>query len=253
MKVLILCLLIFFVSCGHLKSSAPSEGRKTYNYTDVSGKFTLSREFKLEKQKLISRSQLSGHGAKVLEKSVTVSHLGSIKVKKGTRVTTLRPEASEFTVWFEGKKYFSSMRINPKSKSMKVILESPETKWNGTTEVPFPRGKYFCFYSQLPECIYHNHLLVRAYEQKKSQDFFVIWDSYPYVQEQLTNVGANLFSAASVKFEDEDKKSFKVVVELDEQVIHYDFSKSYDMIRMSWIAQGITILPPGEEVSNDVE
>ncbi|MGE3610794.1 MAG: hypothetical protein AB7I27_14475 [Bacteriovoracaceae bacterium] len=245
-------ILIFLVcACSSVKN-APLEGVKNYNYADVSGNYTLKREFKLEKNKLVSRVQLSA-GAKILEKSVVVSQLGSIKIKNKKRIRTLRPEASEFTVWLEGKRYFSSMRINPKNKSMSVRLESPEERWNGKSEVPFPKAKYFCFYSQLPECLYHNSLAVQAYEQKNDQRFYVIWDSFPFIQEQLTNVGQNLFALGIVKFEGEDKKYLKFVVELDEQEIHFDFSKSFDLIRMSWVTQGITIVPEGEEIANDVE
>lgn len=253
----ILVLLLLAISCAHNgPSGSPQEGKKTYSYSDVTGSYQYIREFKNIKQKVISRGQLMSTNSgvkKVLEKSIVVSQLGSIKANK-TRIVTMRPQASEFTVWLEGKKYFSRMQINPKSKSMRLTLDSPEAKWQGTSEIPFPRGKYFCFYTQIPECLYHNYLLTRAFdEQKRKIDFYVVWDSFPYVQDQLTNVGKSLFASASLKFDGEIKKTFRYIVEVEGQVIIYLFSRNFDLLKISWIAQGISVVPPGEETDLEVE
>src|SRR5690606_20341591 len=124
---------------------------------DVSGSYLFSRDIKMVKKKVVTRNQLmqAGPSGKVLEKSIVVSQLGSIQ-EKNRRILTMRPYGSEFTVWLEGKKYSSRMQLNPRKKVMEVRLQSPNPKWQGLQEVPFPRGKYFCYYSQLPECLYHN-------------------------------------------------------------------------------------------------
>lgn len=252
MKLLFFVLLL--VSCSHSAfKGTPREGKTNYSFADVSGNYRLSREFKMIKQRLVSRSQIlsSASGSnKVLEKSITVSRLGSIASKK-SRLVTLRPEASEFSVWLEGKKYSSVMKINTKSKSMRVTLDSPEAKWKGSHEVPFPKGKYFCFYSQIPECLYRNYLLQRSFDEKnKKIDFFVVWDSYPFLQDQLTGVGKNLFAAATLKFDGEIKNNFRYIVEVEEQIILYHFSKALDLTKIAWIAQGITVAAPGEETNS---
>lgn len=251
MKVLFL--FFFLVSCAQqgIKGS-PREGKTGYSFTDIGGTFRLSRESKMIKQKLVNRNQLLelGSGNKVLEKSIMVSRLGSISHNKG-RLVTLRPEASEFTVWLEGKRYSSTMKINSKTRSMRVSLESPESKWQGSHEVPFPKGRFFCFYNQIPECLYRNSLLQNAYNTKnKKIEFFVVWDNYPFIQEQLTSVGKNLFAPATLKFDGEIKNNFRYIVEVEGQIILYHFSKSLDLVKMAWIAQGITIASPGEETSS---
>lgn len=232
----------------------PREGKTLFTLTDVEGSYRLQREFKEIKQKLVTRHQVlnkESSSSRVLEKSILVSKIGSIKGKKA-RLVTLRPEAADFAVWLEGKKYESKMRINPATKSMRVTLDSPETKWQGTSEVKFPKGKYFCFFNQLPECLYHNYLLIQASEKKKQRfDFFIVWDGYPYIQDQLNQVGRNLFSPATLKFDGVIKNHFRYIVEVEGQIILYQLTKSFDLVKISWIAQGITVVPPGEEIADD--
>lgn len=225
----------------------PREGKIVYNYNDVAGKFGFVREHKLLKNKLISRTQITNSG-KVLEKSILVSELGSVKQSK-KRLVTLRPKASEFTVWFEGKKYFSKTKLNIKDKSLTVQYDSPETGVRSES-VPFPKSRFFCYYSQIPECLYHNTLLTQAYDSKAAFDFYFIWESYPFNQEQFSHLGKNLFSKATLKYEGIDKNLLRFIVEVEGQIILYHFSKSFDLVKISWIAQGITVLPSGEDISS---
>lgn len=233
---------------------SPKQGKTTYSYVDVGGSFRFVRESKDIKKKLVTRGQLldtKGSSSRVLEKSINVSQVGSIK-SKDKRLLTVRPLASEFTVWLEGKKYTSRMKINTATKSMRVTLESPEAKWQGTSEIKFPQGKYFCFFNQIPECLYHNYLLNQAVENEgRTFGFYVVWDSWPFIQDQLTRVGKNLFAPASLKFDGEIKGQFRYIVEVEGQMVLYHFTKSFDLVKIAWIAQGITITPPGEEIVDD--
>ncbi len=253
----LLALLFLLSSCSsQLLTGEPIQGKTSYSYADVSGSYRLNRESRQIKQKLVTRNQLldtKGGSSKVLEKTIMVSQIGSIKAKK-TRILTVRPVASEFTVWLEGKKYHSRMQLNEKNKSMRLTLDSPETKWQGTSEIKFPKGKYFCFFSQIPECLYHNYHLPHAHENKnKRYDFYVVWDGYPYIQEQLTRVGQSLSAPATLKFDGEINGQFRYIVEVEGQMILYHFTRSYDLVKIAWIAQGITIVPPGEEIESDDE
>ncbi len=248
-------LLILFVGCSsHFFQGEPRLGKSTYSYVDESGSFNLIRESKLLDKKLVTRNQMvqkTGAGAKILEKSVLLSRLGSIKLKN-SRLLTVRPEASEYTVWIEGKKYFSKMNINPSQKSMTLTLDSPEPNWKGTSDISFPKGKYFCFFNQIPECLYHNYLLSNSKNaDNKKMDFFVIWDNYPFISDLLTAVGRKLFAPATVKFDGEINHLFRYIVEIENQVILYQFSRSFDLVKVAWISQGITIAPPGQEIAED--
>lgn len=248
-----LAFLFVVTGCSTFRGE-PKQGKTDYSYTDVGGTFKLIRESKTIQQKIVTRHQLlssTGSSAKVLEKTILVSQVGSVKARK-SRLLTVRPLASEFTVWLEGKKYTSRMKLNTKNKSMTVTLDSPEVKWQETSEVKFPKGQYFCFYNQIPECLYHNSLLVQASENRNNKyDFFMVWDGYPYIQDQLTRVGQRLFAPASIKFDGEIQGQFRYSVEVEGQLILYHFTRSFDLVKVAWIAQGITIVPPGEEVQDD--
>ncbi len=245
------------LSCTHKqKTSSIQNGIKIYSYNDISGKFNFSREIKNDNKKIITRTLLAvseGGNSKVLEKSITVTQIGTVKLKSG-RIPVSRPLASDFTVWLEGKKYQSSMRLNEKEKNLVVDLESPDPKWSGVSKYSFPKGNYFCFYSQIPDCLHQNSLLERALEKKnKKFPFIIVWDNFPFIQEQLNGVGQKPFSNGFLKFEELDKKTLKYSVEVDGQSVLYHFSRSFDLMRILWISQGITIVPPEEEINAEVE
>jgi hypothetical protein len=208
------------------------------------------------KKKLVTRTQIlvpSAGSDRVVEKSITVSQVGSVRDGK-SRALIVRPLASEFTVWLEGQKYSSKMQLDTVRKSMRVTLDSPDPKWKGQSFIPFPRGKQFCFFTQIPDCLYHNQILSRALEEKKqSFDFYVVWDNYPYVQDQLNNVGKNLFSHASVKYDGEPKGRIRYIIEVEDQVLIYQFSRNFELKSYSWISQGINMVVPGEEVKIEEE
>jgi hypothetical protein len=248
-------LLVFLVSCSsHMLNGGPRQGKTTYSYIDAGGRFSYQRDLKLLDKKVITRNQIldpKGSGTQLLEKSVMVSRVGSIKNTKA-RLLTVRPEASEYIVWLEGKRYVSRMQLNAKAKSLSIDLESPESRWQGKSDVGFPKGKYFCFFGQIPECLYHNFLLKNARIQENRRfDFYVIWESYPFVQDILTKVGKKLFAPATLKFDGEIKGLFRYIVEVEGQMVLYQFTKTFDLVKVAWISQGITIAPPGQEIAED--
>ena len=250
-------LILFLLSaCAHVLDTgvAPKEGLRTFKYVDASGTYVFTRENKLLKNRLITRTQISSQAGsqKLLEKSVMVTELGSVKGKDG-RLLVSRPFASDFTVWLEGKRYDSKFRLEPATKSMSVDLMSPEEKWKGKSSVLVPKGTLFCFFSQIPDCLYHNMLLTKTMERKgEDTSFYVVWDGYPFVQEQFSGAGTKLFAPAVLKYDGEHKSTLRYIVEVNGQSVLYHFSKSFDLVRMLWIAQGVSIIPPDEEMS-DVE
>ncbi len=252
-----LCFLtLLLVGCsGLVTGGSPKQGVRTFAYVDVSGKYSFVRETKLIKNRLVTRTQIlapQGSISKPLEKSVLVSQLGTIRDGR-KRTLIIRPIAAEFSVWLDGKRYDAKQRLDVKSKAMLLDLTSPEEKWKGKSSIPFPKDKQFCFFSQIPDCLYHNNFLARAkIDAKQSLGFYVIWDAFPFIQEQLAGVGSKLFSAASLKFEGQESNVLKYQLEVDGQTVLYHFSKSYDLVRMYWVAQGITVTPPGEE-QTDIE
>jgi hypothetical protein len=250
---LIVLALLSISGCASLRSnSVPVQGKKNYSYIDGSGQYLFSREVKLKKNKIIGRFLLKSTDGvqKTLEKSVAVSEVGSVKNKKG-RSLSVRPLASEFMVWLDGKQYESRTQLDIKSKSLIMDLKSPEAKWQGRLRSDFPKGRIFCYFSQLPECLHRAGLLDLAISgPRKKINFHVIWDGFPFIQDQLTGVGSQLFSMGELKYEKKTSDVYRFLVEVDGQTILYQFSKSFELIRMFWIAQGISIILPGEQMSD---
>jgi hypothetical protein len=246
-------ILFIFISCAtqrpELTQSIVSNNAKTYSYRDISGQFDFARELKLDKAKLASRVQVMSSAdqkEKLLEKTFAISSIGSVKTRRG-RAIAIRPEIAQHTVWLEGKKYFSQMKMNPRKRKIEVIMDSPEAKWKGVRELSIPKGRIFCFYSQLPECLVASGLLVTSQKFRNPVYFNLIWDSWPYHQEHFTGLSASAFIKSSVSLELKEKNVLKYVVEVNGQIINLHFSNDGSFIRMFWTTQGLSIMPPGEE------
>lgn len=227
---------------------------KSYAYRDVSGTFELSREVRLEKGKgkLATRVQIyssTSSGDKLLEKTFAISAIGSVQTRAG-RTLAIRPEHSQHTVWLEGKKYFSQLKLNPRTRKLEALLESPESRWNGRKDIAVPKGRVFCFYSQLPECLVAANMLAQAKASKGPLRFFVVWDSWPYHQEHFTGLGPAAFVRAALTLEGSQQGSTRYIVEINGQLLNLHFSKEGSFTRMFWTTQGISIMPPGEVEDN---
>lgn len=251
--ILIISFLIGVAGCSSRSRNAMKfqDGTvaRTYVYRDISGEFECAREVRKNKSKLATRTRLmsfAGRGEKLLEKTFALSEMGTIKTSQG-RVLAIRPTLSQHSVWLEGKKYFSQLKLMPKEHKMSVIMQSPEEKWNGKKELKLPRGRIFCFYSQLPECLLLAGFIQDVESGKNPRPkFYVVWDSYPYQQEHFNGLSESAFASARLVLEKRNKSSTFFNVELADQVIGLHFSKDGEFIRMFWTTQGISMIPPGE-------
>lgn len=247
-----LFIFLFILSCSSTKSTIPPDSIKQYNYQDVSGDFRFSREKKTVNKKIVNRSVISSRdGLRLYEKSIMVSQPGSIKTKKG-RINTFRPMASDYEVWLDGKLHKSSLRLDPKNKSMKAtVLEAGKKR--RVQDIKFPKHEQFCFYNQIPECLAYNGILQNVINTSQGREFFVVWDTWPFHKEMLSSFGNNLFVGAQVRYEGKDKEGHRIIVDLAGQFILYHFSERYELVKMAWISQGITLLPVGQSISSEVE
>lgn len=255
MRIILFIHIFIIVSCsspfrtGHLP-----EGSKNYSYVDESGNFDYRRDFKKDKQLLISRLQLiekSDGKPKMIEKSLMVSRLGSIKNKKN-RLLTVRPEAAEYLVWIEGKRYSNRMQLDSKKRSMNVRFDGLDIRGQNEESIIFPKSRYFCFWGQLPECLFYNHLLQNAYSNQIDKiSFYIIWESYPFNSDLYTGLEKGLFTQASLKFEGELDNLLRFSVDFMGQSIFYHFDRSFHFVKAAWISQGVTIAPPGQAIVED--
>ena len=247
MRLLILCLLFSCASRDRLMQTKDNlSGSRIYIYQDFSGQYLLSREVKISNSKLITRAKLLSKSGKELESQVSVSQLGSVKNSKNKNITSLLPQISQFRVWFDKKEYFSQTKVLRKEKSLEVTTRSPEEKWNFVKNHKIPKGKYFCYFSQLPECLKLQNLLLLA--AKVKVQLFVIWDNYPYHNEQYEGLGPDPISIASLSLTSHSKTEFKYTLDIGNQIIFYHFDRELEFEKMFWVSQGISIVNDQKEV-----
>lgn len=237
MKIVISLIgLVFLAACSTSKTNKNYNRVELYYYQDATGQYVYKRENKKNKSRLINRIQLFDpeNSKEALETSIIVSKLGRVG-----KSSALLPVISQYSIWFSKKKFFSQIKVNKKTKSLDITLKSPEKKWNGQKSIPFPSGKIFCFFNQLPECVKAHKLLVR--KTKEQIPLTIIWDAYPYQTEIYEKINDSPFTTARFYLYEVTKREIKYALNLGNQVIFYHFNMELEFTKMFWIPQGISI------------
>ncbi len=241
-------LLFFLISCSGTDMISKSEKRsKThlFDYKDFSGNYTLRREVKYQNKRLVTRAKLLSKNGKELESQVSVSKIGTVSSSKNKNIVSLLPQISQFRVWFNKKEYFSQLRILRKKRKIEITTKSPEEKWNSVKNYGIPKGNYFCYFSQLPECLKAQNLLLQA--ARKSLLLFVIWDNFPYHNEQYEGLGSEPILSANLSLSKHSKTEFKYALDIGNQVIFYHFDRDLDFTKMFWVSQGVSVVKRAKE------
>lgn len=258
LKIIFSILLSLLVACSGVKSKrvSPETPEVKPNQvavgnflelSDKSGKFKILKESGMinKGKTLVVKKKMFANGEsdkKLLEKSITISTLGVLSKK----IRVLRPDASQYTVWLDGQKFFSEMKLDPKSKSMKLRLVSPEEKWNGEQLVKFPDGTgVFCFFSQLFECVSTTSFFKKAVENGSGRmNFHLIWDGYPYLAEQYGGVPDELFTNARMEYDGvNDLREHRFSLKFNEQEIFYLLTTDLSGAKIYWVSEGYTLIP----------
>jgi hypothetical protein len=234
-----ICILILF-SCAQNKkidSSNKKDSKEIFSFIDGSGEYRLQREVKLEQNKIVSRTQLYQQNASQLplEKTISVSQLGRLKGKKGL---ISRPVAYQTEIWFEKESYKVGGQVDIKTKSLNLTMQSPDEKWKGKKNYPFPPGVIFCFFSQIPECVKNNGLLKKT----DKVEIYVIWDNFPYNQAQWKYMEDTPFVLANWEYDGSDNNFLRYSLTLNNQAIFYHFDHQVKFAKMFWVAQEISMI-----------
>ena len=256
MRKNIFCLSFVFLllsSCAYIrkvKSKKGSDKIKTnfqdeFVLSDKSGKFSVLRESGYGKKgkDYIVKKRVFHYGSdksKILEQSVAISNPGSLKGE----TIILRPKISQYTVWFEKKKYFSEIKLNLKERTLDISLKSPEKQWNGEKKIPFPKGTgAYCFYTQIIECATVSKFIKISSEKETGKmNFHIIWDGYPYFQEQFDNLPSTVFSEAILEFDGRNKMGHRrYTLTVAGQSIFYFIDSKSRLIKQYWVAQGLSM------------
>jgi hypothetical protein len=255
-KIFILLGLILFVTgCSFLNrgpstsggtstSSLTSSSKTRFKMTDKAGEFVVYRENGSSSNQFISKRQVvpfDDDKSKVLEQGIAISKVGSV----GKDFKIMRPYKSQYSVWFDGKKYQTNMILNEKKRTLNVKLKSPEKQWNGVQSFQFPDSKsIYCFFSQVLECAAITGYFSRVLEKKRGQmNFYIVWDGYPYFQEQYLNVPNSLFSKAQFNYDGKNKLGeSRFSLKFGGQVIFFLLNKENKFVKKFWITQGLSMV-----------
>lgn len=224
----------------------------SYIFKDKTGIFALERKSSLNKEKnlvivkqYISNSEESAE-PNIVEEVATYSTPGLLK-----DVSVLRPTRSVFNVWFDKKKYSTEMKLNLKSHKLDVKVTSPEENLNGTKQFSLPKKNtgVFCFFSQVLECVKATNFIHTAIDKDAGQmNFHVIWENYPFIQDQYADLPNEVFSSASFEYEGKNEKGeYKFTLQLPNQAIFYFVDKNADILKIFWVSQGLSVVRKDKE------
>lgn len=247
---ILIIMLLLAVSCAGVKSNNLKQelvrGEERFSYTDKNGSFLVKLGSGINKKDntLFTKRSLEitdKQTDNILEQSIVLSEIGVLKKKK----TILRPKVSQYTVWFDGKKYFSELKLNQAEKLFDLKMVSPESQWNGTKKIKLPNSKaLYCFFSQVIECAKAVDFIATAIKKEGgSMNFYIVWEGYPYLNETFSDFPVELFSKAKLEYDGktkEDERRFNLSVA--GQSIFFVLDKNEQMKKMFWVSQGISMV-----------
>lgn len=250
MKYSIFLLSFFIIACSsgsvkNIKEQLPKE-EEGFSYTDKNGEFKVKISAGLDKAEkvFITKKKLEipdKDKDNVLEQSIAFSDLGMIKKKN----PILRPKMSQYNVWFDGKKYFSELKIVPEKRSIDVKMVSPESQWNGSKTIKFPSTKIMpCFFSQVIECAKVSGFIKKSSKKENgAMSLLIIWEGYPYLNETFSDFPSELFSKATLEYDGKlNASERRFNLRVAGQSIFYILNDKDQMMKMFWVTQGISMI-----------
>lgn len=236
--------LCFSCATDHEKDIKLRSYNKNYVLTDKSGTFSYQREsgFTSNSKSYVTKYKiLDPDNQKSLEKVITFSNVKNINKK----IRALSPHKSKYQVWFDGDIHETMMVINEKENFLVVKMRSPEEQWNGEKRIPMGKGNGVrCFFSQVIECAYKLGFLQKATRLMSGKmTFDLIWEGYPYVQEQYLNIQNQAISKASLSYDGKNPAGeHRFSLSFDGNSIFYFVDKKYRLDRIFWPAQGLSVV-----------
>lgn len=247
LTIRLLAIGFLIVACSSTKKVTEVTSTKgDYVFRDKSGSYGFQRESgpiskdrKLYAVKQILTGSSKEGRQEVMERSIVVSRAGIMKGR-----TLWRPEKSEYAVWFDGQQYSTRTQIDEKIRGLKVTVESPDPANNKTTDHSFPDGTgVFCYFSQVIECASALGFIEQAIGVGNGQmNFFVIWEGYPFFQQQYIGIPDVVMSPVTLSYDGENDRGIRrFSLSVANQVIFYQLNKVNELHAIFWPAQGLSV------------
>lgn len=244
---LIFVYVLMLASCSSKSSRIENHIKKQLLFIDESGQYDLIYDSgKTKKNQFFVRKTLKskvGDGS-VLEKITSLATFG----KLGEKLNILRPVRSIYEVWFDKKRYLSDLQLNVKKKSVDVWVLKPGEKAKLEQRMLLQgKNRLYCFYSQLIDCIRVTGFLDEVVSKGLGEaKVSVIWDGYPFFQEQYPGAPKEVVTDGIVVYEgpEENSNETKIVFNYDGDGIIYFLDENLQYKRQYWISHGLSIHPP---------
>ena len=236
-------LFFIFISCTSIQEKNKKLLTSTRNYIQKEefGEYFVNRNSGLIKGRnfAVKKTLLNQKNKKELEKSIVISKITNITPK----IQLLLPVTSETTIYMKKHKYISKMEFDYKNRTLKNKTISSEKKWNKEHTFKLPKGNgNFCFYSNIIECLHVSGLFEKSITKGYGQmNFYLIWDAYPYFQEQFVNIPNDPFARASLIYDGRSKNGrYRFSLEVAGQTQFFTLNKNKNIQRHDWPSQNFS-------------
>ncbi|EQC51256.1 hypothetical protein [Bacteriovorax sp. DB6_IX] len=236
--------LLLLTSCSFLgvKKDSLKADKAFYVQVEENGNFFSTREsgFSPNAKFIVKKSVRVDPASELyLEKVITISSKKNLNPK----VTILNPEQSEAIYYLNGKKYTSRMNLITKKNQLIVRMESPEKQWNGEKTYDIPKGNgNICYYSSIVECAVVTGFLDQAIKKGGGKmNFTLVWEAFPYFQEQFLNIPSEPIAIASLIYDGRNRLGqHRLTLDAGGQNQFYFVDKEYRLVKHVWASQGFT-------------
>jgi hypothetical protein len=243
MKSILLWAVLLFQSCAYIEVLTMSDtdpttlkGSFEYNYKDQTGNFTIQRKFGQNKsgEYILKKELRSPFSPRFLERFISIS----TAKKFNEKTSYLSPKVSESIFWLDKKRHKSFLKVN--NKTLEITSSIQSKIYKKSSEVIEP-NRVHCFYSQLVECIATtNFFELSARKKLGAMNFNIIWDGYPFFNEQYLNQSNNAVQRARMVYVEDSKGMIKYQLEVDDQILFYFLDNKFRLKNFYWVAKGIS-------------
>ena len=270
-KIIFLLISMILYSCSHRPVGVADQNSNTQNQyqndnsggkvyqkgsyalEDASGTFWFEKVLKTKGNKVISLNRITdgSNSGKVLEQSIAVMEVG-LRPNQNTSKKNqeqelnhriqVRPSLGQFHIYFDNKKYFSQIKINAKKNLVEVDTTGPSASDNKQEKINLPANPVICFFSQVVECLRIANIVKKARLTPNQEfSFTLLWDSYPFHQNQYPSLDSNLFVNAKFKYETKVKNYFRYQLKFNNDEIIYHLTPNDKLQDLFWVSQGLSI------------
>jgi hypothetical protein len=231
-------------------SSAKIYQKGNYALEDASGTFWFEKVLKTKGNKVISLNRITdgSNSGKVLEQSIAVMEVGTKTSNQKSKPNQLdhriqvRPSLGQFQIYFDNKKYFSQIKINAQKNLAEVDTTGPNESDNKQEKINLPANPVICFFSQVVECLRIASIVKKARLAPNQEfSFTLLWDSYPFHQNQYPSLDGNIFVNAKFKYETKVNNYFRYQLKINNDEIIYHLTPNDKLQDMFWVSQGLSI------------